>query len=228
VVGKVLLVDGGRWTLLAVLVGAAVVLARRRALRLGKEALPLAAWLFAGAAFFAVTHVFLARYVLLSLPAFVLLALWLARRAVASDGVFAALAIVVVAVEMSAWHPKRPRTSSFEVQPPEDLGYLDLVNVLAQTSRWLEEKHPGAIVYGGFHEEYALGEPFQGYVTKPFEVVPCRAFAPADGREQLVVVHGYAPEQRRCQELSHSVPARGLRRFEANGKWMEVHRVGSM
>src|SRR5262249_22416290 len=147
------------------------------------------------------TNVFLARYVLLSLPAFVLLALWLARRAVASEGVFAALALVVVAAQMGAWHPKRPRTSSFEVQPPEDLGYLDLVKVLAQTAKWLEEKHPGAIVYGGFHEAYALGEPFQGYVTTPLEVVPCHAFAPAPEREQLVVVHGYAPEQRRCQEL---------------------------
>jgi 4-amino-4-deoxy-L-arabinose transferase-like glycosyltransferase len=220
-----LFVEQGRWAFLAA-TAAGMALLRRRGERVLDGALVWpAAIVVGGFAFFAITNEFLDRYFVFMLPPYVLGSLLVLRRALVRPQAFALAAGAIVALLLSHLHPTLPRTNHFEVQPNVDLSYLDMIRIGRQAAAYVASKHERAEIYGGFHELYQLGEPWQGYVDRPLAVRPCRLFERHPSVEQLVYIHAYDPGMATCREVAERVGAIALRRFESNGKWLEVWRV---
>jgi hypothetical protein len=127
----------------------------------------------------------------------------------------------------TTWHPKAERTASYVFRPDENLAYLDMITIGRKSAHWLETRHGDAEIYGAGPEAYELAEPWQGYVTRPLKFDECIHFEPHAGVEQLVVIHGYHPQQPLCRRIVEATAAVALTRFESNGKWLEVYRVPS-
>lgn len=186
---------------------------------------PLLLALVAAISFFGVFGEFGMRYALFVLPCYALAALYVARRSFASP--LAPLGIVVGAFGAScfAWFPPSAPDRTFVVRPADDLGYLDMIAIDRRVARFLEDRYPRAQVVGSFPESQALTLAFAGYVRAPLDFVSCSDFAPRSDVTQVVVLHGYAFEQHRCQRLVDAVGARRVRGFRSHAKWLEVYEV---
>ena len=220
---RIFFFDRWRWLLFAIAIAASIVLRRRGERVFPREVLPLATCIAGGAALF-IASTFMPRYALFMFPAYYVASLVLARRALRSDRWFAALGVALLALFVRTWHPRIPLTSSLEVAPNNDLSYFDMIRIGRAAAAYVETEHGGAMIYGGFHERYQLGEPWQGYVERPLDVHPCYAFI-RSRTEQLLYIHGYEPEQEACHLVAEKTGARAIKRFESNGKWIEVWRV---
>jgi 4-amino-4-deoxy-L-arabinose transferase-like glycosyltransferase len=214
-----------RWLLLAGGVLAAAVTRVYRHEHLGRDALTCAFVASMSCAVAIPSNEFLTRYALVVLPAFAVASLALVRRALPRATSFGAFAALVVLLFGARWHPRGAASLEWQLQPPEDLTYLDTIAAFREVARLLEERHPGAEILGGFHESYVLGEPHQGYVHAPFAVTHCQYFTPRDDVPQIVVVHRWGLEQRICERLVASRPSALLARFEVNGKWIELRQL---
>jgi 4-amino-4-deoxy-L-arabinose transferase-like glycosyltransferase len=222
---RVLFVDQGRWVLLVSTAAAIALLVRHRERVLEPELAWPAAIVGAGFLFFISTNEFLDRYALLMVPPYLALTLYLLRRALVRPLAFCAATVVIILVFARAWHPRRELTSTYEPQPNADLAYLDMISIARRAARYVVTKHDGAEVYGGFHEQYELREPWQGYVDHPVDIRPCDRFERHPGAEQLVYIHAYDPRMVDCRAVVDATGAVALRRFESNGKWLEIWRV---
>ncbi len=180
-----------------------------------------------GLLFFASVGEFGLRYGIYLLPPYFVACLAVVRGALGPRGGvwLGGGSAVLFAVFATTWHPKAELTSSYVFRPDENLAYLDMIKIGRASARWLESKHPDAEIYGAGPEAYELVEPWQGYVTRPLKYGRCVDFEPHAGTEQLVIVHGYHPQQPLCRRLVDATGAQGLARFESNGKWLEVYAV---
>jgi hypothetical protein len=229
VVADWLLLGQWRWMLLAgAVAGAAWIrMVRKEHVRLRPLA-PLLAPIGVGIVLFAAVGEFGLRYGIYLLPGYVVACLVLARRALRRGVWLAAGCAAAFALFATTWHPKAGLTSSYTFRPDENLTYLDTIDLGLKTAHWLEEKHPDAEIYGAGPEAYELAEPWQGYVTRPLRFAWCDHFTRHPGTEQLVIVHGYHPQQPLCRQLVQTLGAEALIRFESNGKWLELYRVPPM
>ncbi len=224
-----LLLGQWRWmVLLGALVAAGVLLLRRtpRTFRFASLA-PLVAPIAVGTLLFASVGEFGLRYGIYLLPAYLVASLVVVREALgARGGVWlGAGAAGLFAAFATTWHPRAELTASYVFRPDENLAYLDMITLGRKSAHWLENKHPDAEIYGAGPEAYELAEPWQGYVTRPLDFRWCVDFTPHAGVQQLVLVHGYHPQQPLCRRIVEATGARGLVRFEAGGKWVEVYEV---
>jgi hypothetical protein len=227
-----LLLDGWRWVLALGAAAAAVALRLRRAPldpAVAGAVRMLALQVGAGIVLFAAVGEFGLRYGIYLLPPYVVACLLVVRAALPAQrrgGAWLAMgAAALFAAFASTWHPRRERTAAYDFRPDEDLGYVDMVTVGRRASRWLEAHHADAEIYGAGPEGYELREPWQGYVTRPLAFSWCVDFDRHPGVEQLVIVHGYHPQQPLCRRVVDALAAQPLARFEENGKWLEVYRV---
>jgi len=214
-----------RWVLLAGAVAAAIVLRRRGERVFDPSLVDLLACVVGGVVFFVNTNEFLTRYVLFILPAFVTGALVLVRRALVRAPAFVAFTGATLAAFAFRWHPQIAYTSRYELQPNEDLSYLDMIRIGRAAAGYVAQKQADAEIYGGFHEIYQLTEPWQGYLERPLAVIACAGFERHAGVRQVVYIHAYEPQQIACRAIVDKTGARALRRFESNGKWLEIWRV---
>jgi hypothetical protein len=223
-----LLLGQWRWVVLvAALVSVAVLLARRpRAFRFGSLS-PLLAPVAVGAALFASVGEFGLRYGIYLMPGYLVAALALVREALGSRGGawLGAASALLFAAFASTWHPKGELTTAYVFRPDENLAYLDMIAIGRRSAHWLEAHHPDAEIYGAGPEAYELAEPWQGYVTRPLGFERCVDFELHPEKEQLVMIHGYHPQQPLCRRIVEATEARALVRFEENGKWVEVYAV---
>jgi hypothetical protein len=230
-----LLLDQWRWV---VLVSAVVAIVWRR-LSVGSREksasdrgplAPLVVPIAVSLLLFANVGVFGLRYGVYLLPPYFVACLAVVRGALGRRGgvwLGGGSALLFVAFA-TTWHPKDPLTSSYVYKPDENLAYQDLIAIGRRSARWLEDEHPDAEIYGAGPEAYELAEPWQGYVTRPLRFAWCDHFARHAGTEQLVVVHGYHPQQPLCRQLVQTLGAEALIRFETNSKWLEVYQVPAM
>jgi hypothetical protein len=221
---RILLVEHYRWGALLLAAAGVVILVRRHEPVGSPDQAALIAAI-AGPALLFITSTFLSRYALIVLPAYLVGALLLARRAFPTE-VFAAAFAALLAAFLTTWHPHIPLTSQYEVTPSEDLSYQDMIRIGRRAAAYLERKHGSAEIYGGFHAQYELAEPFEGYVTRPLDVRRCDHFW-RDRAEQLVLIDPYSYEEEACRFVVTRTGATALTRFESNGKWLEVWRVPS-
>jgi hypothetical protein len=223
-----LLLGQWRWMLL-VAAGAAIVSVRARGAprSVPSDGPVLLAPLALGILFFASVGEFGLRYGIYLLPPYFVACLAVVRGALGPRGGvwLGGGSAVLFAVFATTWHPKAELTSSYVFRPDENLAYLDMIKIGRTSAHWLESKHPDAEIYGAGPEAYELVEPWQGYVTRPLKFERCVDFEPHAGTEQLVIVHGYHPQQPLCRRLVDATGAQGLARFESNGKWLEVYAV---
>jgi 4-amino-4-deoxy-L-arabinose transferase-like glycosyltransferase len=214
-----------RWVLLAGGAVAAIVLRRRGERVFAPSLVALLACVLGGVAFFVSTNVFLTRYILLILPPYVTGVLLLVRRALVRAPAFAAFTGATLVAFVFRWHPQIAYTSRYELQPNEDLSYLDMIGIGRAAAGYVAKNHVDAEIYGGFHEIYQLTEPWQGYLEQPLAVSTCGRFERHAGVKQVVYIHGYEPEQIACHEVVNETGARAIKRFESNGKWLEIWRL---
>lgn len=225
ILGRICFVAQRRWTLVVAATAGAFLL-HRRGERVWDPHVAMLAGCFAGGfAFIVCNNEFLVRYILFIMPPLVLGVLLVLRRAIARPLLFALAAAAILGAQATAWHPTLPRTSTFEVAPNDDLSYRDMIDIGVRAADYVQRSHARAEVYGGFHERYELGEPWQGYVDRPLDVRSCSAFERHPAAEQLVYIHAYAPEQLVCRRVVEQTHASALRRFESDGKWLEVWLV---
>jgi hypothetical protein len=180
-----------------------------------------------GVLLFATVGEFGLRYGIYLLPPYFVACLAVVREALGRRGGMwlGAGSAALFAAFATTWHPKADRTASYVFRPDENLGYLDMITIGRKSAHWLENKYPDAEIYGAGPEAYELAEPWQGYVTRPLNFDWCVDFAPHAGVEQLVIVHGYHPQQPLCRRIVDATGAQALARFESNGKWLEVYAV---
>jgi 4-amino-4-deoxy-L-arabinose transferase-like glycosyltransferase len=218
----------GQWRWLALVAGAAGVvwvrLVRRRPV-VWRPVLPLIALVGAGLVFFAAVGELALRYAIFLLPPYLVACATLARAALPRPSWLLPGAAGVFALFATTWHPRMPRTTTYVFRPDEDLGYLDMITIGEKSSRWLEQTHPEAEIFGAGPEAYELTEPHQGYVSSPLKFSDCSRFQRRAGVEQLVIVHGYHPGQPLCRRLTEATGARTIKHFESNGKWLEIYEV---
>ncbi len=222
-----LLLGQWRWVLLVAAL-AAVIARRVRAPQPGlRDGAQLLAPVALGILFFASVGEFGLRYGIYLLPLYFVASLAIVREALGTRGGawLGAGSAVLFALFATTWHPKAELTASYVFRPDENLAYLDMITIGRRSSHWLESKHPDAEIYGAGPEAYELAEPWQGYVTRPLSFDWCLDFAPHPGAEQLVIVHGYHPQQPYCRRIVDATGAQALVRFEENGKWLEIYAV---
>jgi hypothetical protein len=221
---RIVFLERYRWCLIVIAVAAVAILKRRREPLPTRELALLAVCIGAPLALF-IASTFLTRYVLLILPAQLFFALLLARRAFSTTGFVMAVCGLLIAF-MTTWHPTIPLTRGYELSPNEDLSYLDMIRIAERAGSYVEKKHSEAQIYGGFHEQYELGDPTMGYVHEQLDVRRCDHFW-RDRVEQLIVIDAYSPEEVVCRLVASKTGASALTRFESNGKWLEMWRVPS-
>jgi hypothetical protein len=222
-----LLLGQWRWVLLVAAAAAAALTRPWRPWRPGGDLSLLLAPVAAGVLFFAAIGEFGLRYGIYLLPLYFVACLSLVRAALGRHGGawLGAGSAALFALFATTWHPNAALTASYVFRPDENLAYLDMITIGQKSARWLESKHPDAEIYGAGPEAYELAEPWQGYVTRPLKFAHCLDFAPHPGAEQLVIVHGYHPQQPLCRRIVDATGARVLARFEDDGKWLEVYAV---
>lgn len=223
-----LLLGQWRWAvLLAALVAAGVLLTKKpRAFRFASLS-PLVAPIAVGTLLFASVGEFGLRYGIYLLPPYLVACLAVVRAALGRHGGpwLGAGSAALFAAFATTWHPRAELTASYVFRPDENLAYLDMITIGQKSARWLEAHHADAEIYGAGPEAYELAEPWQGYVSRPLKFAWCVDFELHPGVEQLVVVHGYHPQQPLCRRIVDATGARALARFEANGKWAEIYQV---
>ncbi len=234
-----LLLGQWRWVLL---VAAGLAMTVRRALHVppallrgagGQGGGVLVAPIALGILLFAAVGEFGLRYGIYLLPLYFVACLATVRDALATrgGGWLGLGSAALFALFATTWHPKAERTASYVFRPDENLAYLDMITIGQKSARWLAAHHADAEIYGAGPEAYELAEPWQGYVTRPLKFDWCVDFDPqARARaqantEQLVIVHGYHPQQPLCRRIVDVTGAQALARFEENGKWLEVYAV---
>jgi hypothetical protein len=224
-----LLLGQWRWVVLASALVAAGLLRTRAARTPGSPGsrAPLLAPVVLGILLFATVGEFGLRYGIYLLPPYFVACLATVREALGRRGGMwlGAGSAVLFAAFATTWHPKAELTSSYVFRPDENLAYMDMITIGRKSARWLETRHGAAEIYGAGPEAYELAEPWQGYVTRPLEFDGCVDFDRHAGVEQLIVIHGYHPQQPLCRRIVEATGAVALTRFESNGKWLEVYRV---
>jgi hypothetical protein len=227
--GRVLemfLLDRWRWVVLVAAI-AALAWTRSRSkepIPWGRIA-PLLAPIVLGLLLFAAVGEFAYRYAIYLLPLYFVAALTLVRAALPRGVWLVAGALGLFGLFATTWHPKPPLTTSYVFRPDEDLQYLDMIAIGGKEGRWLASKHPDAEIYGSDPESYELAEPWQGYVDAPIAFAPCRDFERHPEKTQFFALHPYASDQPACRRAAESVGARPVKRFESNGKWLELFLV---
>jgi hypothetical protein len=222
-----LLLGQWRWVLLVAGTAAVALTRSWRPFRPGGELPVLLAPVALGVLLFASVGEFGLRYGIYLLPLYFVACLSLVRAALGRHGGawLGAGSAALFALFATTWHPKAERTASYVFRPDENLAYLDMITIGRKSAHWLESKHEGAEIYGAGPEAYELAEPWQGYVTHPLEFHWCVDFAPHADVEQLVIVHGYHPQQPLCRRIVDVTGAQALARFEENGKWLEIYAL---
>jgi 4-amino-4-deoxy-L-arabinose transferase-like glycosyltransferase len=221
-----LLLGQWRWVLLAAALAAIVwVRVRRRQSIAVEPVAPLVLVVAAGVLFFGIAGEFGLRYGIYLLPAYFVAALYFVRRAIPRALPLVAGAALLFALFVTTWHPRVPLTSSYVFHPDEDLAYLDLISIGQRSASWLERKRPDAEIYGAGPESYQLTEPWQGYVNAPLHFSWCKAFERHPDRTQIVVVHGYHPQQPLCRRITEELGATPIRHYESGGKWLELYAL---
>ncbi len=119
------------------------------------------------------------------------------------------------------------KTEAYEFRPFSDLQYLDLMNVGIAAADYIEINYPDAEIIGGFPESYQLTQPYQGYVKDKIRFSTCSNFNYNSNLEQILYLHAYSPEQMKCRVLIDILDTTPFKKFEKNGKWIELYRVNS-
>jgi 4-amino-4-deoxy-L-arabinose transferase-like glycosyltransferase len=101
----------------------------------------------------------------------------------------------------------------------DSLQYLDMIEVNRSAAAYIEENHPHARVLAVWPVSQILSETYQGYVDRPVQVV-------AAGRPFDLMVHFNAPGTGIVDLKALITPGEVKleKRFECNGKWVEVYR----
>lgn len=172
---------------------------------------------------------FLHRYLVFSLSFFYLLFIFCLnqafknRPAAEKITILGALVLISLTVFSLNWD-KRRAFMAWNFPPiEENLEYRDLIKVGGQAAGFLERYYPEAEIWTSFPLNYMLGEPFQGYVSKPLKVHGCPDYQPGQSVD-LVVFHVFSPTSQDCLKLVYDLNLRLLTPFEVNGKWVQIFK----
>ena len=127
---------------------------------------------------------------------------------------------------ITMWNPKTP-TQNWEFSPKKDLSYIDLIKIGQQAATYLSQNYPNAKIYGYFPENYQITQPYQGYIDQALDFTVCTEFKYIPDQTQIMYLHAYTPYQQVCKQIIEKIPSRRLKRFESNGKWLELHLFDS-
>jgi 4-amino-4-deoxy-L-arabinose transferase-like glycosyltransferase len=125
-----------------------------------------------------------------------------------------------------AWHPVLPSTENYTFRPPEDLGYLDMIQIHRQLGASTTLYPDDAQWFGAFPENIYLTQPYLGYVSKAVDFNLCSRFVLNPDKDQYLILHAYSPEQIVCQNVLSRVSVEPVRRIESRDKWLEIYQVG--
>jgi hypothetical protein len=223
---EALLLDGWRFVILAAAL-CSVLYARisRRTWGVPRSASALLACVVGGCAFFAVWGEFGLRYGVFLLPAYFVATLAIVRSATRGPLWVAAVGALAFPLFVATWHPTLPATTTYDFMPPQDLGYLDMIAIGRSAAAYVESTYPNAEIYGAVPESYELSDPDEGYVAAPLAFAPCTEFERHPERKQIIYKHGYSPGQIACAKVIDAVGARFKKRFESDGKWVDIFVV---
>lgn len=177
-----------------------------------------------GVLFYTWAGEFALRYGIFMLPAFVVLVMYFLKISLKYEELFFVVSVVCGILLIINWHPKLKLTEKYEFRASEDMSYQDFIKIGKAAAQFLEINFPQAVIYGSFPESYQVSQPYQGYVRRAFEFHQCMDFK-IENRLQILYLHPYSPGQYYCRLLIEKVANRPLKRFESNGKWMELYLV---
>jgi hypothetical protein len=128
-----------------------------------------------------------------------------------------ALAIGTLAVLMTTNYRGKRDRPGFELE--SNLEYRDLIATHVQAARFLESRHPGALVYTNWPMTDELTEPRFGYVDRPLGVT---THLPSAASE-LLVYHSFQSSRPGFLDGLDRSQLRLIARFEQNGKSAEIY-----
>lgn len=177
--------------------------------------------------FFSSMMEFGSRYSIFLLPILTSLSFYLLSKATNNNKyIHISIGLIIMLMMVTIWHPKI-ETTKYEFQPKNDLSYQDLIKIGQQSAQFVSINYENAEIYGDFPEVYQLTQTYQGYVKQSLNFKKCIDFKQNNNIPQIIYVHAYSPGQQICRQLIEIIPSQPIKRFESNGKWIELYQVES-
>ena len=180
---------------------------------------------------FAIGGEFALRYGIFLFPVFLIISFFLIETAITKfwpknqSWKLIFVGFIIALTWLLHWHPKLSPTQTYQLRPPSDLGYLDIINIHRQAAVFLELKAPKSHIYGSFPENIYLTQPYQGYVTTPLEFSSCQDFQLEPDKSQLIYAHFYSPQQDVCRNILNQYSFKPIQHFQSNDKWLEIYQI---
>ena len=103
---------------------------------------------------------------------------------------------------------------------------MDVVKVSKEAAKFIEINYPNTVVFGDWPEVYQLTQSYQGFVGKPISFYNCQQFNDSFKGEAIIYRHQNSLSQRYCGDLLKNLTdVKLLRRFVANGRWIELYKL---
>lgn len=176
-------------------------------------------------AFFNYTYEYAARYSIFFLPSIVLICLYWGYSALENKRILVTATIFIGFHLALIWHPPIQPAEEYQFRYTKDLSYQDMIHLGQEAATFLSVNFPLAKIYGAFPENYQLSQPYQGYVDHPLDFYSCTNFQPSRLRTQIIYFHPYSPGQLNCSHLLNTNESSLLKRFDKNGKWIELYQI---
>jgi len=157
---------------------------------------------------------FLPRYILSTLPFFCILGAYSIVSLFKDVKMQLVIAAIVLVFFLEKTHNIGVGFSSFET----DMQYVDVVMVSKESCRYIEKTFPERRVLASWPLSQELTEPYLGYVKKSIKI------SSFDDRYDIILYTPQGvPENDKLKKLSASKNMTLDRRFEKNGKYVEVY-----
>lgn len=199
-------------------------------LHISRSTVFIGANLLLGVLLFSLVGEFAMRYGVMFYPLLYLLSLGLidelSHKLNISHLALNSLAVIIIATGLLlSWHPQQEPTSEYEIRPPSDLSYRDMLIIFRKASSFLQHSHANSHIYGAFPENIYLTQTYQGYVTKPLTFDLCKDFIFNQEEKQIIIIHAYSNLQTNCRMILDEVPTTAISRYSEKSKWIELYEV---
>lgn len=193
--------------------------------------LALAISLIIAILFYTVIGEFASRYGLVLILLWYVLSLVLASeliRPLSAKRYAPAMLVIGIALIMGnilTWHPSKQPQNTYDFRPPDDLSYIDMIDVFRQLGLYSAIENNNPHWYGAFPENLYLTQNYLEYVKTPALFSMCNQFALNRDIRQLIIFHPYSPGQVDCENLLQTVSVKPYKQLTKGDKWIEIYEV---